>query len=241
MGEPLYRSVYNKILERIQSGVYKPGERLPNQDCIALQEGVSLTTVRQAIQILESQGLVERWPRRGTFVSAALIEMVGAELAGFSVDIARDAKNIHVRTLLSERVLPEGWVQDALAPVLRGNLVTHIRRIHSISDKPVMTSDYYLPFEVSRKALETSQDWPYFRAFLAKTYGILPIRAHTELQAIPAASRIAELLMIPANAPVIYAQKTCFEMSGLPCECHSVHARTERWRYRVDTHLSSKV
>lgn len=241
LGEPLYRGVYNKILASIQSGKYRPGERLPNQDRIASQEGVSLTTVRQAFRMLQAEGLVEIWPRRGTFVSAALIEMVGADLAGFAVDIARDAENIRVSTLSKERVRPAGWILDTLGPAMKEDLVTHIGRIHFVHDEPVMTSDYYLPFEVSRKALETSENWHYFRAFLAKTYGILTVRAHAELQAIRADSRIAELLLLPIGSPVIFARKTSFDMSGLPCECHTVHARTERWRYRVDSSLSSTV
>jgi len=238
--EPLYKHVYNSILADILSRVYKPGKRLPNLDQLATQHGVSLTTIRQAIRILREQGLVELWPRRGTFVRASLTERVGADLAGFSTDIAKDAEHLTVKTLLYEQVLPEGWVKKTLASVMRRDLVTHVRRLHFVNCEPVITSDYYLPLELDQKALETSDDWPYFRAFLAKVYGVLPVKVLSELQAIPASPQIAELLRLPPGSPVLYARKTSFDVFELPCECHTVYARTERWRYRATSSLSSE-
>ena len=69
---PAYSQVAGQIRELIMSGELAPGDRLPNEGAMATQFGVSRTTVREALRVLSSQGLVitERGVSGGTFVSA---------------------------------------------------------------------------------------------------------------------------------------------------------------------------
>lgn len=52
----------------IEEGVLRPGERLPAENILSQQMGVSRGTLREALKILESQGLIRRKPREGTLV-----------------------------------------------------------------------------------------------------------------------------------------------------------------------------
>src|SRR4051794_3021757 len=61
-------AVYQALRERILSHSFKPGERL-HVDVLSQKLGVSLTPVRNAIQQLSTEGLVEIHPRSGTFVA----------------------------------------------------------------------------------------------------------------------------------------------------------------------------
>ena len=60
--------VYQALRQSILSHLFTPGERLQVED-IASKLGVSLTPVRQAIQQLATEGLIEIRPRSGTFVT----------------------------------------------------------------------------------------------------------------------------------------------------------------------------
>src|SRR5262245_34001185 len=60
--------VYRSLEEAILSGRMRPGERLVESK-IADHLGVSRTTVREALLMLERQGYVVSKPRRGTFVT----------------------------------------------------------------------------------------------------------------------------------------------------------------------------
>jgi len=64
----LVDDVRQSLEEGILSGQIRPGERLV-ETRICEQLGVSRTTVREALLMLERQGLVETRPRRGTFVT----------------------------------------------------------------------------------------------------------------------------------------------------------------------------
>lgn len=64
---PLKDDVFESVHEKIISGKYQPGAWLRQED-IATQLGVSMTPVREALDLLVSAGLVERVPYRGVRV-----------------------------------------------------------------------------------------------------------------------------------------------------------------------------
>src|SRR5690349_13948543 len=65
---PLYARVRERLIERIRSGAWKPGQLIANEFEIAAEFGVSQGTARKAIGDLASEGLVVRRQGRGTFV-----------------------------------------------------------------------------------------------------------------------------------------------------------------------------
>jgi DNA-binding GntR family transcriptional regulator len=64
---PLKEEIFGALNEKIISGKYKPGEWL-RQEEIATHLGVSMTPVREALDLLVSAGLAERVPYRGVRV-----------------------------------------------------------------------------------------------------------------------------------------------------------------------------
>lgn len=92
-----YRTVLKAVTDRLRADILAgrlgPGTRL-NQDDVAKQLGVSRTPVREALRILESEGLIDRRPHRGavvvnlrpedileTFEIRAMLEAKACELA----------------------------------------------------------------------------------------------------------------------------------------------------------------
>ncbi len=64
----LYQSVYEDLLGKIQSGEYPVGSRLPAQPQLCSVYGVSTITIRRALDMLSTDGLVRRRRRVGTTV-----------------------------------------------------------------------------------------------------------------------------------------------------------------------------
>lgn len=65
---PLYLQVSQWLEDKIASGHYKPGARLPGDNELAQQFGVSIITVRAAMRVLIEKQLIVRYPGRGTFM-----------------------------------------------------------------------------------------------------------------------------------------------------------------------------
>ncbi len=94
---PLKEDIFDVLHEKIISGVYKPGDWL-RQDDLATQLGVSMTPVREALDLLVSAGLAERVPYRGVRVremsTKDVVEAYGLRLVLEAVIAQEAARNI---------------------------------------------------------------------------------------------------------------------------------------------------
>ena len=115
---PLKEDIFDVLHEKIISGTYKPGDWLRQED-IATQLGVSMTPVREGLDLLVSAGLVERVPYRGVRVREIspkdVIEAYGLRLVLEGVIAQEAARNITDEQIASlERMLTEMKKHDTL-------------------------------------------------------------------------------------------------------------------------------
>ena len=68
MPAALYQRVYDQLRETIRSGELGVGDRLPSEESLSQRYGVSITTLKRALDQLRNDGFIERRPRLGTFV-----------------------------------------------------------------------------------------------------------------------------------------------------------------------------
>src|SRR5512141_2840596 len=94
---PLKEDIFDVLHEKIISGAYKPGDWLRQED-IATQLGVSMTPVREGLDLLVSAGLAERVPYRGVRVREIspkdIMEAYGLRLVLEAVIAQEAAKKI---------------------------------------------------------------------------------------------------------------------------------------------------
>lgn len=64
-----YQHLANLLAERIEQGLYRHGEKLPSVRALSQEHGVSISTVQQAYQTLETLQLITPQPRSGYFVA----------------------------------------------------------------------------------------------------------------------------------------------------------------------------
>lgn len=101
---PPHTDAYHLILDAIDMGVFKPGDRLVESD-LAERFGVSRTPIREALQRLETQSLLERDGRSLIVASLTHSQMaelyvVRRELEGLAARLAaRHATNEEIRVL----------------------------------------------------------------------------------------------------------------------------------------------
>jgi DNA-binding GntR family transcriptional regulator len=118
---PLKEDIFDVLHEKIISGSYKPGDWLRQED-IATQLGVSMTPVREGLDLLVSAGLAERVPYRGVRVREMsikdVVEAYGLRLVLEAVIAQEAAKNITSAQIADlERMLDEMKKHDTLKEV----------------------------------------------------------------------------------------------------------------------------
>jgi len=65
---PLYQEIARWLEQKVRSGEYARGSRIPGDMQLATELGVSVITVRAAMRTLRERHLIERYPGKGTFV-----------------------------------------------------------------------------------------------------------------------------------------------------------------------------
>lgn len=100
-GRSLTEEVVAALSERIRSGAFHPGAKLPTEIEIMQQEGVSRTVVREAISRLQAARLVETRHGIGTFVLEANQD------SSFQIDTASILTMLDVMAILELRISVE--------------------------------------------------------------------------------------------------------------------------------------
>lgn len=95
-----YLRVADQLRGRILEGSYRPGDRLPKQHDLAKEMGVSLSTLTNALNVLEREFYIVRKAGRGTYVSLP-------EEHPLTALVVDDEENI--RNLLSVYLNAQGW------------------------------------------------------------------------------------------------------------------------------------
>lgn len=75
-GVPIYEQISSQIKGMILGGTLKEGDALPSMRALAQDLRVSVITTKRAYEILESEGFIQSFTGRGSFVSAADPEML---------------------------------------------------------------------------------------------------------------------------------------------------------------------
>ena len=85
---PLYSQIVNIVKRNLSAGMLAAGELLPSEAELCRAYNVSRSTVRQAIGILETDGLVVRKQGRGTFVAAPKVRRRTENVYSFTSEIS---------------------------------------------------------------------------------------------------------------------------------------------------------
>lgn len=100
MSSPIYIKIHNQLRENIEDGKWKVGERIPAERELANQFSVSRMTLRQAIQELVDEGILERRVGSGTFVANRKVQERMSGVTSFT-DLMKSIGKVPSSTTIS--------------------------------------------------------------------------------------------------------------------------------------------
>ena len=227
---PLYVQIAESLLDRIESGELRPGDRLPAERELSQMLEVNRMTVRRALQVLELQGLLIRRQGDGTYVTAPKIERQAGNLVPFTKGMQRRGYTPGAEVITFEQRPAEPSVAKELQLAVSTPVYT-IRRLRLINQEPVMLERFTLPVHrvpglerydlASRSAYEV----------LETEYGISITRARQSLEPVVASEYEAELLRVSPGAPLMLEQRRSFDQDDQPIEYGNDLYRGDRFRF----------
>jgi GntR family transcriptional regulator len=196
---PKYAQIADVLRGRIARGIWRLGLRLPANELLASEFGVSRVTIRQAVDLLARDGIIEAQQGRGTFVTGTpkqdrwlRVETSLADLAEVYSDTSPKIINISESRTSAPLLAEDG------KPAAK---YVFMRRVHSRDEQPYCVISIYLDEKIFRK---------HPKRFRKET--VIPILkemtdpaikdARQTLTIATADIEVARLLQVPLNSPV---------------------------------------
>jgi GntR family transcriptional regulator len=231
---PLWYQVTEALRARILGRTPQDPLRLPTEAQLADEYGVAVSTVRQALAALETDGLITRRRRHGTFIADNAPSHPPLHVLG-SVDtiLAQQAGD-------EVRVLARGPVPTpaALARHFPGvDTLIEYQRLRLQAGTPLSYAENHLRPEHAEKIdAEALRAAPMTK--LLRDQAHIPLaRIDNTVEACAAPPRIADLLHIPLAAPVLRSTNVTYDTQGHVVDAALIHYRADRFQYTVSLDL----
>ena len=145
----LYAQVANVIRQRIRSGQWAAGDQLPTLDVLEYEFNVARVTLRQALSLLEAEGMIWRQRGRGTFVS----DSAGPDW--FKLETSRE-QLIHSLEGTWSRMLDVD-AEESIPHLEAGDgdaasAYRHMRRVHGRGERAYAVVDMHLDAKLYSRA-----------------------------------------------------------------------------------------
>jgi GntR family transcriptional regulator len=210
-----YAQIVSQVEQAIADGRLAPGDRLPPERELAAEHGVSRMTVRQALQTLESRGLLRRSIGRsgGSFVAQPKLERDLGTFSGLSEQLRRQGVEAGARVVSARQV-------DGELEVVRVRLADGEPFALERSRFPAGRFDGLLELDLTGSLYE----------LLAERFDAAPVRAVERIEPVLADADEANALGVDAGTPLMLVDRTAYDADGLVVETARDVFRGDRTR-----------
>jgi GntR family transcriptional regulator len=232
---PIYYQLKEQLALLIRDGTFPIGGRLPGEQEISAELGISRGTVRQAITSLVSEGRLERMKGKGTFVTQppSSILHFAEHLGGLAEEIRLDQTPFAVQILTRQIIPAEGRLLTKLN-LQRGDKVLYLESLGSAAGEPFVLAFAYLPESLCPGLLEMDlEDRPLYDV-LESQFGHRLARATRTIEASVADEYEAGLLRVAVGSPIQFVHSLAYLEDGRPIEYARLRYRGDRSRITLE-------
>ncbi len=196
---------------RIESGQWPVGQQTPTVDELALECGVARATIRQALGLVEAEGLIERFRAKGTFVKRRPQDLLwcGVETEWQGLLSSREGAEIEV--LVDEKG-GAPLVHHAIGQA--GQTYRRLRRRHSMNGQAFLLADIYVDERVASRLSDADLRTKTALRLVSGVSGVKIVEAQQTLTIGTADIETAQLLGLPLNAPICHVTRSAVDQRG---------------------------
>lgn len=230
---PLYYQLKQLIVEKLDSGEWKPGDLVPSEQELQDTYGLSRTTVRQALAELTFEGRFTRHRGQGTFVAARQIVHDPTQRISITALMRQQGIEPEWQFLSRDFGVPFQPVQEALG-ISADEKVYIVELLLRANGEPIGRH-----FVVLANCAETGFDPAAasdadLRDYLRSLPDREGVRITRSIQALPAGSTEAGLLKIKPSEPVLSIQVVYSDADGHPLEFLRANYRGDRFKFQLN-------
>jgi GntR family transcriptional regulator len=232
---PKYLQISTWLKELIQTGRYKPGEKLPSEIEFSKMCGVNRNTLRHAISELMLEGLLRKEKGTGTFVSSSTpitLKHTLRQISSFRDDLSETG--MAERSIILSKGIEEAREHVAKALILGPtNKVVVVRRLRTGNNLPLIYEETYLPNTMFNAILDMDLTGSMYKLF-SEHFNIFLARSEQRIWAVNLKGKIATYLSLPENAAGLYMESITFTETNIPIEVLCAYYRGDKYMFEVE-------
>ncbi|KRL02788.1 GntR family transcriptional regulator [Liquorilactobacillus capillatus] len=200
MASPIYIQIHNDIKRSIEAGKWEIGDQIPSERELAVKFGVSRMTLRQAIQTLADEGILERRIGAGTYVARQKVQEKMSGVTSFT-ELTKAQGKVPSSKTISYHVATPSLSEREKLELDEKDLVLRMERIRYADDTPICFEVATVPQELVKEYSKKQVTSSLYRVLEESGYAI----GHAEqtVSAMLASERIADYLEIKRGDAIL--------------------------------------
>lgn len=231
---PRYQQIRDDIAARVTAGEWAGGDCLPSEAEFALSYGVSVGTIRKAVDRLEADGIVERQHGRGMFVRRA--DFTNSLFRFFRL-ASEGGKPLTPEGIFLERAYKTApkEVKEQLQQGADPRSVRMIR-LRRVKDRTLLREEIWLPARLFAGIVELDEAelMPLLYPAYERHFGRVIARAQERLTVDVADETIARDLGIAPGDTIVRVERLAFDHQGKPVEWRVSHGPAAHFVYEAN-------
>ena len=214
---PLYSQLKNLIINKIDSGEYKPNSKIPSEQELCEMYDISRPTVRQAISELTNNGYLYKEKGKGTFVSKPKSVIDVKAYTGFSDSILDNESPGERNIVLMQTVTNKEYSKLSDVFSINHNQTVDFAQIvfvTNLEDEIYAYNTSYIPLSLFPNIIEDVENKKQSFDILRGKYPLLPAKTRSSLEVIYTEPNEAQYLKVQSGQPLINISNVIYSKSG---------------------------
>lgn len=229
---PLWYQVSQSLRASILGRSPKDPLRLPTEEQLAGHYGVSVLTMRQALKELESEGLISRHRRRGTFIEPGARRGAPVQLLGSVDAIVAQQSGMRTELLDHGRQAPPAEIAEHF-PGLAEVAAYHRLRGDEETGEPTNHARNYVRPELAERISPGDLLRRPMTKVLRDVVGVGISRITDTVEARLADPETARLLQVPLLSPILHYTGVTYGDDGQALDVAVIQYRGDRFSFTV--------
>jgi GntR family transcriptional regulator len=210
---PLYYQLERTLRKRILTGKITPNERFPTEIELEKEFGVSRITVRQALMLLENEGLIVRQQGRGTFVIENPSKNLPYELYGYVDDLFYLGQQTQLCLYSKKLVKADSQLAKEMG-IEEGKEVFLIEGIRYLPGKYPTFFQAHLLKDIGTKISLKKLNSPFLISEVEKVSLQRVKKAHQTISAAIADKKLAIIMKVKIGHPLLVVKRIYYSKDG---------------------------
>jgi GntR family transcriptional regulator len=224
---------YRELSDLLRRRSFQPGSRLPGERELAARIGVSRSTLRKALDMLEDKGLLDRSPKRGWFVPPHVVGEPPNTLQSFS-EMARARGLTPGAKVLGQRERPATFEEASRLRIAPAASVLELTRLRTLDGVPICVDvSTVVLARVPLLATTDMTDRSLYET-IEELSEVRIERSSYTLRADACGPLLADLLQIPAGSPILVGEELTYLTDGAPILAGTMSYRADAYRFEAD-------